>query len=139
MIGRMGVLLVLLLVPSVGVVSSAPIESDQVRVMDGDTIRIHHQRPDVRLVGFNAPETRRAICETERELGGKATGRLRDLVQSNKLDFEFVACACPVGKEGTPPCNYGRPLAQDQKTMTIVGVPPNPKFEVVMGNGWVIT
>jgi len=108
MIGRMVVLLLLLLVPSVGVVSSAPIESDEVRVIDGDTIRIHHQRPDVRLVGFNAPETRRATCETERELGGKATGRLRDLVQSSKLDFEFVACACPVGKEGTPSCNYGR-------------------------------
>ena len=39
-------------------VSSAPITSDEVRIIDGDTIRIHHQRPDVRLVGFNAPETR---------------------------------------------------------------------------------
>ena len=54
-------------------VSSAPITSDEVRIIDGDTIRIHHQRPDVRLVGFNAPETRRAQCEVERELGGKAT------------------------------------------------------------------
>ena len=39
-------------------VSSAPITSDEVRIIDGDTIRMHHQRPDVRLVGFNAPETR---------------------------------------------------------------------------------
>ena len=38
-------------------VSSAPITSDEVRIIDGDTIRMHHQRPDVRLVGFNAPET----------------------------------------------------------------------------------
>jgi endonuclease YncB( thermonuclease family) len=89
-------------------VSSAPITPDEVRVIDGDTIRIHHQRPDVRLVGFNAPETRRAVCESERELGGKATGRLRDLVRSSKLDFEFVACACQPGTEGTPSCNYGR-------------------------------
>ena len=29
-------------------------------------------------------------------------------MQSSKLDFEFVACACPPGKEGTPSCNYGR-------------------------------
>ncbi len=93
---------------SVGAVSSAPITPDEVRVIDGDTIRIRHQKPDVRLVGFNAPETRRAICEAERELGDKATRRLRDLVQSSKLDFEFVACACQPGTEGTPSCNYGR-------------------------------
>jgi endonuclease YncB( thermonuclease family) len=79
----------------IGAVSSAPIIPDEVRVLDGDTIRVRQQRPDVRLVGFNAPETRRAICEAERELGDKATRRLRDLVQSSKLDFEFVACACP--------------------------------------------
>src|SRR6186997_1902046 len=84
-----------------GVVLSAPITSDDVRVKDGDTIRLHQQRPDVRLVGFNAPETRRAICEAERQLGDKATRRLRDLVQSSKLDFEFVSCACPPGTEGT--------------------------------------
>jgi len=63
-----------------GAVSSAPVTPDEVRVIDGDTIRMHHQRPDIRLVGFNAPETRRATCELERELGGKATRRLRNLV-----------------------------------------------------------
>jgi endonuclease YncB( thermonuclease family) len=108
MISRMGVLLLLLLVQPVGVVSSAPIESDEVRVIDGDTIRIHHQQPDVRLVGFNAPETRRAQCDFERDLGGKATARLRDLVRSTRLDFEFVACSCRSGTEGTSSCNYGR-------------------------------
>lgn len=87
---------------------AAPITSGEVRVIDGDTIRIGHQKPDVRLVGFNAPETRRAICEAERGLGDKATRRLRDIVQSSKLDFEFVACACQAGTEGTPSCNYGR-------------------------------
>jgi len=98
----------LLLALSAGAVSSAPITSDEVRVIDGDTIRLHHQKPDVRLVGFNAPETRRAVCEAERQLGDRATRRLRDLVQSSKLDFEFVACACQPGTEGTPFCNYGR-------------------------------
>jgi endonuclease YncB( thermonuclease family) len=87
---------------------SIPLKSDEVRVIDGDTVRILNQKPDVRLVGFNAPETRRAICEAERALGDKATRRLRDLVQSSKLDFDFVACACPPGTEGTPVCNYGR-------------------------------
>jgi endonuclease YncB( thermonuclease family) len=92
----------------VGVCSSAPVTPDDVRVIDGDTVRVHHQRPDVRLIGFNAPETRRAQCEAERTLGDKATARVRDLVRSSQLDFEFVACACLPGTEGTFSCNYGR-------------------------------
>ena len=107
MISRMATAL-LLLVLSVGAVLSAPITSDEVRIIDGDTIRLHQQRPDVRLVGFNAPETRRAICEAERALGDKATARLRELVRSSKLEFEFVACACQPGTEAMPSCNYGR-------------------------------
>ena len=91
-----------------GATLSAPMTPDEVRVIDGDTIRIHHQQPDVRLVGFNAPETRRAQCDFERDLGGKATARLRDLVRSTKLDFEFVTCSCRSGTEGTSSCNYGR-------------------------------
>jgi hypothetical protein len=57
------------------------IDSGRVRVLDGDTIRLDRAKPDVRLVGCNAPETRRAKCEAERQLGGQATRRLRDLVQ----------------------------------------------------------
>jgi endonuclease YncB( thermonuclease family) len=91
-----------------GTVLPAPITSDDVRVIDGDTIRLHQQRPDVRLVGFNAPETRRAICDAERVLGDRATARVRELVRSSRLDFEFVACACSPGTEGTQRCNYGR-------------------------------
>ena len=48
------------------------------------------------------------MCPAERELGDKATRRVRDLVQSSQLDFEFVACSCAPGTEGTPYCNYGR-------------------------------
>ena len=47
--------------------TAEPIEPDDIRVIDGDTIRIYQEQPDVRLVGFNAPETRRAACETERQ------------------------------------------------------------------------
>jgi endonuclease YncB( thermonuclease family) len=81
-------------------VSSSRITSDAVRVIDGDTIRIRHERPDVRLVGFNAPETRRANCPWERELGDKATRRLRDvgliLIREN-LAVSFVCgqTSCP--------------------------------------------
>jgi endonuclease YncB( thermonuclease family) len=87
---------------------SAPIEAGDVRVIDGDTIRVYQKQPNVRLVGFNAPETRRAVCDAERELGAKATRRVRDLIGDGSLDFEFVACSCPPGTEGTPACNYGR-------------------------------
>jgi endonuclease YncB( thermonuclease family) len=90
------------------VARGAAIDAADIRVIDGDTIRVHHKQPNVRLVGFNAPETRRAMCETERELGDKATRRVRDLVRAGNLDFEFVACSCRPGTEGTPACNYGR-------------------------------
>ena len=65
-------------------------------------------KPDVRLVGFNAPETRRARCDAERQLGALATRRVRDLVKAGNLDYEPVACSCPAGTEGTMVCNYGR-------------------------------
>src|SRR5580765_5767349 len=63
-----------------GLRGPAPIDANDVRVIDGDTIRVHHQKPDVRLVGFNAPETRRAQCDVERALGDRATARVRDLM-----------------------------------------------------------
>src|SRR5262245_1193269 len=87
---------------------AAQIEPGDVYVLDGDTIRVFHKQPNVRLVGFNAPETRRARCEGERQEGAKATRRLREIVHAGRLDFEFVPCSCPAGTEGTPSCNYGR-------------------------------
>jgi hypothetical protein len=41
-------------------------------VIDGDTIRVYHKQPNVRLVGFNAPETRKAQSNAER---GSAPGQ----------------------------------------------------------------
>jgi endonuclease YncB( thermonuclease family) len=102
------ILSVAFVVLQVVAVLAAPIDASDIRVIDGDTIRIHHQRPDVRLVGFNAPETRGARCEAEAELGARATRRLRDLVRAGNLDFQFVPCACRPGTEGTRACNYGR-------------------------------
>jgi endonuclease YncB( thermonuclease family) len=97
-------LLAILSVPAI----AEPIDPQDIRVIDGDTIRVYHEPPDVRLVGFNSPETRRAVCEAEAELGAKATRRLRDLVRAGHLDFEYVRCSCPEGTQGTPICNYGR-------------------------------
>jgi endonuclease YncB( thermonuclease family) len=63
-----------------GLAGAETISRDQVHLIDGDTVRLFNMKPDVRLVGFNAPETRRAKCEYERQLGDQATRRVRDLV-----------------------------------------------------------
>jgi len=82
-----------------------PINPVDVYVIDGDTVRIHNQHPNVRLVGFNAPEIYHASCSAEAELGAKATQRLRDIVRAGRLDFSYVRCSCP---DTTQSCNWGR-------------------------------
>lgn len=104
----MRALLTLLCFAVVATANGAPIESGNIRVIDADTIRIRQSGPDVRLVGFNAPETLRAACEAERKLGGEGTRRLREIVRAGNLTFELVACSCRPGTAGTPACNFGR-------------------------------
>jgi endonuclease YncB( thermonuclease family) len=82
--------------------TAEPIDPNDIHVIDGDTIRIYQRQPDVRLVGFNAPETRKADCEAELVLGGRATRFLRDLVRAGHLDFKYVG---PVGRGA---CAWGR-------------------------------
>jgi endonuclease YncB( thermonuclease family) len=86
--------------------NAEPILSNQIVVLDGDTVRIRSQ--STRLVGFNAPETRHAACPAEWLQGDAATRRLRELVRGGDLDFTFVKCSCPTGTQGTTMCNYGR-------------------------------
>jgi len=88
------------------IASASPVDRNHVEVLDGDTIRIAGET--FRLVGFDAPETYRAQCPSERELGNRATFRLRQLVADGGLDLQRVPCSCPTGTEGTPHCNYGR-------------------------------
>lgn len=102
------VLVIAGLIP-IAVAHAEPITADRIRVIDGDTIKVDGTSPNVRLIGFNTPETRRAKCDAERELGGKATRRVRDLIRNGApLDLSYVACACQPGTEGTMSCNYGR-------------------------------
>lgn len=88
-----------------------PITAQQISVIDGDTIHVAGESANVRLVGFNAPETRNAECAVEHDLGDRATRRLKGLVATGRLDFTKVACSCPAGTEGTFHCNYGRSCA----------------------------
>jgi micrococcal nuclease len=102
MIGRCALALAF----TVSISNASPVEPSQVEVLDGDTIRIGSET--FRLVGFDTPETYRARCPSERELGNRATFRLRQLVAGGGLDLERIACSCPSGTEGTQRCNYGR-------------------------------
>jgi endonuclease YncB( thermonuclease family) len=100
-------MLALLLALATSTARGEPIDPGDVYVVDGDTINVFHIQPNVRLVGFNAPETSN-VCEAERQLGVKAAQRLFELVQAGHLDFEYVACSCPASTQGTRFCNYGR-------------------------------
>jgi endonuclease YncB( thermonuclease family) len=80
--------------------------SSAISVTDGDTIRLDGRA--VRLVGFNSPETYRAACEREQQLGDLATRRLQQLVAAGNVDFAAIPCSCTQGTEGTSECNFGR-------------------------------
>ncbi|WP_423212724.1 SH3 domain-containing protein [Pseudaestuariivita atlantica] len=85
------------------------LRASDVRIIDGDTIDVRGLRANVRLVGFNAPETWRPSCTVEREIGERATARLGQLVRgATSIEFERVACSCRPGTEGTDQCNFGR-------------------------------
>jgi endonuclease YncB( thermonuclease family) len=88
----------------------APLQlsAGQVQVVDGDTIRVHGQQADIRLMGFSTPETVRARCDAERERGYTAMRRLRAIVESADLALQPVPCACPSNAEGPEACNMGR-------------------------------
>src|SRR5512133_3414649 len=88
------------------IANASPVDRNNVGVLDGDTLRIAGET--FRLVGCDAPETYQARCPSERELGNRATFRLRQMVAGGGLDLEKVACACRPGTEGTMRCNYGR-------------------------------
>jgi len=80
-------------------------------VTDGDTIHIYGEVKGTRLVGYNAPEVFSPRCTSEKELGDRATARLKELVAAGSLRLTRVPCACTPGSEGTDRCNYGRSCA----------------------------
>jgi micrococcal nuclease len=83
-----------------------PIESKQIRVIDGDTIIADGKT--IHLFGFTAPEMQGAQCRAERDLGAKATRRMRDLIQASTLDYSPVTCSCPATTLGKWICKFAR-------------------------------
>lgn len=90
--------------------SAEHIDYQEIRVSDGDTISAHGIT--YRLVGFDAPETRRAKCNVERAMGYEAARRLRQiLANAESLDLVEVRCSCRPSTHGTRDCNHGRSCA----------------------------
>lgn len=87
------------------------VSPDEIRIIDGDTIKYSEHGRNIRLVGFNAPEVRNAKCRAEKDLGTQATERLTQIVANGDLDLSFVRCACKLGMQGTLYCNRGRSCA----------------------------
>jgi micrococcal nuclease len=83
-----------------------PIESNQIRVIDGDTITADGKT--IHLFGFIAPEVQSAQCQAERDLGVKASRRMRDLISAGGLDYSPVPCACPTTLLGKWACTLAR-------------------------------
>ncbi|WP_246718311.1 MULTISPECIES: thermonuclease family protein [Rhizobium] len=77
-------------------------------VTDGDTVHVVGEVKGTRLVGFNTPEKFTPHCESERQLGERASARLKELVIGGRSRLNKVACAYPPGTEGTDKCNHGR-------------------------------
>ena len=71
-------------------------------VYDGDTVALDcggdHPRT-ARVQGLDAPETKRARCAAEKDLGDQATRRLRALVKGGDVEYR-----------GTGTDKYGRQL-----------------------------
>jgi endonuclease YncB( thermonuclease family) len=107
--GRTYFMALLLVVSSAAASTGEPIASQDIYVLDGNTIDIHGQR--VRLMGFDAPELDdRARCAIERMLATRAAARLRQIIRrGDNIDLRLVACACRPGTEGTQQCNNGWP------------------------------
>lgn len=64
-----------------------PVAAADIRVIDGDTVE--WQGVNYRLEGFDAPETRQADCEAEREMGEATASMLRSLILgANKIDVQ---------------------------------------------------
>ncbi|MBB3297343.1 endonuclease YncB(thermonuclease family) [Rhizobium sp. BK226] len=83
-------------------------QTQEFSVTDGDTVHVIGEAAGTRLVGFNTPEVFSPECQLERQLGERASSRLRELVAHGGSRLTKVACACVQGTEGTKKCNHGR-------------------------------
>jgi endonuclease YncB( thermonuclease family) len=82
------------------------ISPQQIRVIEGDTIVADGRT--VHLSGFVTPDPQTSRCASERELGVKASKRVRELVEAGDLDYSPVTCSCPTTILGRLMCRVSR-------------------------------
>lgn len=80
-----------------------------VSVTDGDTLHDDRRNRDYRLYGIDAPETVRAKCPAERELGERAAARLAELLAAATVTAE--PAWDPRGLRKWPVDGFGRRIA----------------------------
>ncbi len=78
-------------------------------VIDGDTFYVGYKR--VRIADINTPETYRAECEYEAELGARATARMIELLSAGP--FELVATGRDKDRYG----RYLRKVVRDGQSL----------------------
>lgn len=89
-----------------------PIVSEQIRVVDGDTIKVGGTQ--YRMVGYDTPEiksARRAVSNDEIAVGRLASKRFQELINSGSLDLQEVECSCAKKQLDSGTCNFGRKCA----------------------------
>src|SRR5262245_22150337 len=77
--------------PICEVAHAEPIERWRITVKDGDTIRLHGETINTRLIGFDTPETGPPDlrCDQEKVLGERARRRLVELLDVGEIDIEY--------------------------------------------------
>lgn len=91
---------------------SEPIGSTEIRVIDGDTIKVGSVT--YRMVGYDTPEIAsrwRTVGPDEKAVAIIAKERFQELINSGPLDLQPIACACSKWKTAHGLCNHGRKCA----------------------------
>ena len=75
------------------------IQNPELEVVDGDTVEwlpteVLEEPLNVRLLGFDTPETSRPECPDERALGEQATERLEELLESHEAILCITGTMC---------------------------------------------
>lgn len=105
-------LALLILIVVVGRSMAEPINAAEMRVLDGDTVRV--RATTYRMVGYDTPEISsrwRSVGPDERAVALIAKERFGELIRSGSLDFRTVPCSCSQSKIARGFCNHHRKCA----------------------------
>ncbi len=74
------------------------VSSTYVAVVDGDTVRLNDGGANVRLEGFNTPETYTPKCAQEKALGEAAKARLGAIIKQSDVALAIRPGSCGYGR-----------------------------------------